>query len=275
MAVTRENAVARADSSPFAVVTGASTGIGFELAKLCAQHGYNLVIAANEPAIHGAAEILRRVGARVKSVETDLATEEGVSAVYAAVKEMGRPVDALFANAGHGLGGAFLDQDFQKLRHVVDTNVIGTIALIHRIGRDMRERGAGRILIVGSIAGLIPGSFQAVYNGSKAFLDNFAYALRNELKDSGVVVTCLMPGPTETEFFRRAEMLDTKVGSESKADAAVVARDGFEALMKGQARIVSGWKNRIQAALSGVTPPETLAESHRKLAEPGTGRSAH
>ncbi len=265
--------MARADTSPLAVVTGASTGIGFELAKLCAQHGYNLVIAANEPAIHNAAEILRRAGARVKAVEVDLATEQGVDDVYAAATEMSGPIDALFANAGHGLGGAFIDQDFEKLRHIVDTNVTGTIALVQKIGRDMRNRGEGKILIVGSIAGLIPGTFQAVYNGSKAFLDNFASALRNELKDSGVVVTCLMPGPTETEFFRRAEMLDTKVGSDHKADAAVVARDGFDALMKGQARVVSGWKNKIQAALSGVMPPEALAESHRKLAEPGTGRS--
>jgi uncharacterized protein len=230
------------------------------------------VIAANEAAIHSAAEILRRAGARVKAVEVDLATEQGVDDVYAAAIEMGRPIDALFANAGHGLGGAFIDQDFEKLRHIVNTNVTGTIALVQKIGRDMRNRGEGKILIVGSIAGLIPGSFQAVYNGSKAFLDNFASALRNELKDSGVVVTCLMPGPTETEFFRRAEMLDTKVGTDNKADAAVVARDGFDALMKGQARVVSGWKNKIQAALSGVTPPQALAESHRKLAEPGTGR---
>ena len=235
----------RMDASPVAVVTGASTGIGFELARLCARHGYDLVIAANEPAIHSAAEALRQTGVLVKAVEVDLATKDGVEAVHAAAKQFGRPVDALFANAGHGLGGAFLDQDFDKLRHIVDTNVTGTIALVQKIGRDMRNRGEGKILIVGSIAGLIPGTFQAVYNGSKAFLDNFSFALRNELKDSGVTVSCLMPGATETEFFRRAGMLDTKVGSENKADPADVARDGFEALMKGHASVVSGWKNKI------------------------------
>ena len=264
----------RMDASPVAVVTGASTGIGFELARLCARHGYDLVIAANEPAIHSAAEALRQTGVLVKAVEVDLATKDGVEAVHAAAKQFGRPVDALFANAGHGLGGAFLDQDFDKLRHIVDTNVTGTIALVQKIGRDMRNRGEGKILIVGSIAGLIPGTFQAVYNGSKAFLDNFSFALRNELKDSGVTVSCLMPGATETEFFRRAGMLDTKVGSENKADPADVARDGFEALMKGHASVVSGWKNKIQAALTGVVSPAALAEAHRKQAEPGARRRA-
>lgn len=263
------------DAAPLTVVTGASTGIGFELARLCAQHGYDLVIAANEPAIYRAAERLRRAGVLVKPVEVDLATKEGVEAVYAAASSLGRPVDALFANAGHGLGGAFLDQNFEACRHVVDTNVTGTIALIQRIARDMCKRGEGKILIVGSIAGLIPGSFQAVYKGSKAFLDNFSYALRNELKDSGVTVSCLMPGATETEFFRRAGMLDTKVGSESKADPADVARDGFEALMSGRASIVSGWKNKIQAAMTGIVSPELLAEAHRKQAEPGATRRTH
>ena len=116
------------------------------------------------------------------------------------------------ANAGHGLGKGFLDQDFEEARHVIDTNITGTVYLIQRIGRDMRARGQGRILITGSIAGFMPGSFQAVYNGTKAFIDSFSFALRNELKDSGVTVTCLMPGATETEFFERADMLDTKVG---------------------------------------------------------------
>ena len=264
-----------ASQAKLAVVTGASTGIGFQLARICAEHGYDLVIAANEPAIHDAAKDLRRPGVSVKAIEADLSTKEGVDQLYAAVEQSGRPVEALFANAGCGLGGAFLDQDFEKLRHIVDTNVTGTICLIQKIGRDMRAIKQGKILIVGSIAGLIPGSFQAVYNGTKAFLDNFSYALRNELKDSGVTVSCLMPGATETEFFRRAEMLDTSVGQSKKDDPADVARDGFDALMAGEASVVSGWKNKVQAALTGIVSPEALAEQHRKMAEPGTGRRAH
>ena len=146
----------------------------------------------------------------MEAVQADLATPEGVEALIAAIGD--RPVDALLANAGVGLGDAFLDQDLGAAERVVDTNITGTIALVHVLGRRMRDRGEGRILITGSIAGFLPGSFQAVYNGTKAFIDSFTLALRNELKDSGVTVTCLMPGPTDTEFFERAEMLDTPVG---------------------------------------------------------------
>ncbi len=137
----------------------------------------------------------------------------------------------------------------------------------------MRERGQGRILITGSIAGLMPGSFQAVYNGTKAFLDSFSFALRNELKDTGVSVTCLMPGPTDTEFFDRAEMLDTKVGSGKKDDPADVAKTGFDAMMRGEGDVVHGFKNKVQAAIAAVTPQSQLAEEHRKMAEPGTAKS--
>jgi short-subunit dehydrogenase len=201
-----------------AVVTGASTGIGFELARCCVEDGFDIVIAADEPKIHQAAETFRSHGAQVEAVEADLATLEGVDRLVDAAKALGRPIDVLIANAGRGLGDAFLNQDFEDARHVIDTNVTGTVYLIHRLGQDMRARGEGRILIVGSIAGFMPGSFQAVYNGSKAFLDSFSFAIRNELQDSGVTVTCLMPGPTDTEFFARADMLDTKVGQGKKDD---------------------------------------------------------
>jgi len=161
-------------------------------------------------------------GATVDALEADLATPRGCEQLLALVG--GRPVDVLVANAGHGLGHAFLDQDFDAVRHIVDTNVTGTLALIHSIGRSMRQRRAGRILVTGSIAGLMPGTFQAVYNGTKAFIDSFTLALRNELKDTGVTVTCLLPGATETHFFERARMEDTKVGTGEKADPADVAR---------------------------------------------------
>lgn len=251
---------------PLAIVTGASSGIGYELAKRCAEHGFDLVIASDESTISQAAHDFRGLGANVHALEMDLATTEGVEQLYRSVN--GRPVEALLANAGHGLGKAFLDQDFDEVRHVINTNITGTIDLVQKVARDMRERGQGRILITGSIAGFMPGSFQAVYNGTKAFIDSFAWALRNELKDSGVTVTCLMPGATDTEFFARADMLDTKVGQGKKDDPADVAKTGFDAMMKGEGDVVSGFKNKVQAALANVTPSALLAEQHRKMAEP-------
>ena len=256
-------------ASTFDIVTGASTGIGLELAKCCAEDGYDLLIAADEPEIEAAAEELRRFGGNVQAVEADLATIEGVEQLLLAVD--GRAVDALLANAGRGLGHAFLDQDFDEARRVVDTNITGTIYLLHRIGNVMRERGRGMILITGSIAGYIPGTFQAVYNGTKAFIDSFSIALRAELKDSGVTVTCLMPGATETPFFERAGLEDTKIGTAKKADPAGVAKDGYQAMKKGEADIVSGLGNKLRVAAASVTPGTVLAEQHRKTAEPGSG----
>jgi uncharacterized protein len=255
----------------FAVVTGASTGIGLELARCCARAGFDLLIAADEPAIETVASELRGYGGMVDAIKADLSTTEGVDRLYAATG--GRPVDALLANAGVGLGHAFLDQDFNRVRRVIDTNITGTVYLIHRVGNDMRRRNAGRILITGSIAGFMPGSFQAVYNGSKAFLDSFSFALREELRGSGVTVTCLMPGATETEFFRRADMMDTSVGTARKDDAAEVAKAGFDAMMSGKGDIVTGIKNKIQSAVANVTPSGVLARQHRKMAEPGTAKS--
>jgi len=258
-------------SGRFAIVTGASSGIGYELARLCANDGYDLLIAADDPNINDAAEAFRSSGVSVQALEVDLATREGVDQLYAAAAA--RPVDALLANAGHGLGRAFLDQDFDEVRHVIDTNVTGTIYLIQKVGRDMRQRGQGRILITGSIAGFMPGSFQAVYNGTKAFVDSFSFALRNELKDTGITVTCLMPGATDTEFFERADMMDTKVGQDAKDDPAMVAEAGYKAMLNGEGDVVTGWKNKLQSAVANVTPAEMLAEQHRKMAEPGTGKN--
>lgn len=255
-------------SRKLAVVTGASTGIGYELAKVCAKNGFDLIIAADEREIEDAAKNLRAEGCKIETVKADLATIAGVDKLYKKID--GRKVDALLANAGRGLGRAFLDQDFKDIRHVIDTNVTGTVYLIHKVGRDMRERRAGRILITGSIAGFMPGTYQAVYNGTKAFLNSFSFAIRAELKDSGVTVTCLMPGATETEFFERADMLDTKVGTEKKMDPADVAKQGYNAMMNGDGDVVTGWQNKLRSAIALVTPSSALAEQHRKMAEPGT-----
>jgi uncharacterized protein len=253
---------------PFAIVTGASTGIGFELAKCCTAHGFDILIVADEPKIEDAARELRTSGASVEAIQVDLATQEGVDALYAAAK--GRPISALLANAGRGLGRAFLEQDFEEIRDVIDTNVTGTLYLLQMVGREMVARGEGKILITGSIAGFMPGAFQAVYNGTKALLDSFSYALREELKGTGVTVSCLMPGPTETEFFQRADLMDTKVGTEKKQPAAEVAKVGFDAMMSGDAAVIAGWKNKLQATMANIMPNEALAEQHRKLTEPGT-----
>jgi uncharacterized protein len=259
-----------ASKGQLAVITGASTGIGLELARCCAEHGFDLLIAADEPEIEHAAAALRASGANVETVQADLATSDGVEQLYAAIK--GRPVDALLANAGRGLGHAFLDQNLSDIRRVIDTNVTGTVELIHKIGNDMRKRNAGRILITGSIAGFMPGSFQAVYNATKSFLDSFSFAIREELKDTKITVTCLMPGATETEFFKRADMVDTKVGTEEKDDAADVAKQGFDAMMAGEGDVVTGMKNKIQSSVANVTPAEMLAKQHRSMAEPGTAK---
>jgi short-subunit dehydrogenase len=251
----------------FAIVTGASSGIGLELAKCCARDGYDLLICADEPEIEKAAASIRTLGMNVRAINADLATQEGVDKLLAATD--GRPVDILLANAGRGLGRGFLDQNFQDIRHVIDTNITGTIYLIQKVGNDMRQRDAGRILITGSIAGFIPGSFQAVYNGTKAFLDSFSFALREELRDTKITVTCLMPGATDTRFFERADMLDTNVGRAEKDDPAEVAKVGYEAMMRGDGDIVSGFKNKVQSAVANVIPAPILAKQHRKQAEPG------
>lgn len=252
--------------SKFAIITGASTGIGRELAKLAAADGYDLLLVADTPFVDAGAGI----GGNAETVEADLSTIEGVDRFLVATG--GRKVDLLCANAGHGLGGAFLDQDVAEWRHVIDTNITGTIYLLQKILKDMVATGEGKVLITGSVAGWIPGSFSAVYNGTKAFVDNFAAAIRNELQDHpGITVTTLLPGPVETEFFHRAGMDDTKVGQSEKADPADVAKDGWDALMAGEDNKVSGLMNKLQVAAAGVLPQSVGAEQHRKMAEPGSG----
>jgi uncharacterized protein len=252
----------------FGIVTGASTGIGFELATLAAKNGYDLMVVANEPLIDAAAEDFKQFGTDVTSVRAELSTTEGVEKLLDATK--GRDIDLLCANAGAGHGNAFLDQTWDQIRHTIDTNIVGTVYLLHKVLGEMVSRNDGKILVTGSIAGYVPGAFNATYNATKAFIDNFTDAVRNELKDvDGVTLTTLMPGATDTEFFARADMLDTKVGAAEKADPAKVAQDGWDALMDGKATIVSGWMNKAQVAVSGIVPPAILAEMHRKMAEPG------
>ena len=251
----------------FAVITGASTGIGFELASVAATEGYDLLVVANEPLIEAAAADFGLHGTEVRWIEADLSTTEGVDRLLAAAE--GRPVDVLCANAGAGHGNAFLDQTFDQVRLTIDTNITGTVYLLHRVMRAMVARGAGKVLVTGSIAGYVPGAFNATYNATKAFIDNFTDAVRNELHDTqGVTLTTLMPGATETEFFDRADMLETAVGKAKKGDPAKVARVGWDALIEGAATIVPGFMNKVIVATSGLVPPPLLAAMHRQMAEP-------
>jgi short-subunit dehydrogenase len=269
-------AMESAEQRPLAVVTGASSGIGFELAKVFGENGFDLLIAAEDGELTQAQERLKATGATVEAHRVDLAEEAGVIELYRHIGNSGRPVEALALNAGIGAGGAFATEtDLADELKLIDLNVRSTVHLCKLVLADMVERDRGRILITSSIASTMPGAFQAVYNASKSFDQSFALAIRNELKDTGVSVTALMPGPTETEFFERADMEDTKVGSEEKDDPAEVARQGFEALMAGAEKVVGGsFKNKLQTIAGKVIPDSRKAEMHRQMAEPGSAEEA-
>jgi short-subunit dehydrogenase len=259
---------------PLAVVTGASNGIGYELAKQFAQHNFDLLVTATGPSINEAAQAFEKLGAQVETVEADLATYEGVETLYNKIKATGRSVDAIAINAGVGVGGDFArETDLKDELNLIELNVVSSVHLAKRVVKDMVDRGQGRILFTSSIAALMPGTFEAVYAASKAFIQSFSQALRNELKDTGVTVTALMPGPTDTNFFHRAEMDDTKVGADKKDDPAEVAKQGFEALMAGQDQIIAGsLKTKIMGAASKILPDPLKAEVHRQLTEPGSAK---
>src|SRR3954469_22356519 len=257
---------------PLAVVTGASSGIGYELAKQFATNGFDLIVCAEDSAIVSAARDLEGLGASAEAVQADLGQPEGVEQLHGRITAAGRPVAAIGLNAGIGMGGAFAtDTDLAQELQIVDLNCRSTVHLAKLVLQDMVARDEGRLLFTSSIASTMPGSFQAVYNASKSFVQSFALALREELKDTNVTVTSLMPGPTDTEFFERADMLDTKVGTDEKDDPEDVAKDGFKALMAGDERVVShSLKTKLQGKGSRFLPDSVKAEMHRSMAEPGS-----
>ena len=260
------------DSKPLALVTGASSGIGLELAKQFAENGFDLVVNAEDSRLDAAAQQLRGTGgATVQEVQADLRTAEGVDTLWATVATIGRPLAAVALNAGVGQGGAFVNNAIDGEQEIIDVNISSTVRLAKLVLRDMVGRGEGRVLFTSSIASTMPGTFQAVYNASKSFVQSFAEALQEELKDSGVTITSLMPGPTETDFFHRAGMDDTKVGSSSQDDPATVAEQGVDALLKGEAKVRGGsLSSQAQGVLAGVVPDRLKAAAHRKMAEPGS-----
>jgi short-subunit dehydrogenase len=258
---------------PLAAVTGASSGIGRAIALELARRGYDLVVTAEDDELDGARAAAEALGAGVRAVRCDLRDATAVEAFYSAVTDDGRPLEVIALNAGVGRGGPFVENDLADELSIVDLNITSTIRLAKLVLPPMVKRDAGRVLVTSSIASEMPGSFQAVYNASKSFLQSFTEALQEELKDTGVTLTSLMPGPTDTEFFERAEMMDTKVGQAEKDDPAVVARQGVDALLSGKARVTGGGlRTRVQDIASKVMPDRLKAAMHRSMAEPGSGK---
>ncbi|BBY15825.1 SDR family NAD(P)-dependent oxidoreductase [Mycolicibacterium litorale] len=259
-----------AQATKLALVTGASTGIGFELARQFAQHGYDLVVAADEAQIHVAAQELSGTGRKVTPVEVDLRTEDGVAGLYQQATADGRRLDAAAINAGIGRAGRFVDGDLNEDLAIVDLNVRSTVHLARLVLGDMVDRGSGRVLFTSSTVAAMPGSYQSIYNASKSFVQSFAEALHDELRDTGVSVTALMPGPVDTEFFTRAKMRNTPVGGPlPKDDPADVARQGYEALMRGDRKVVaSSLMSKALGAANTVLPDAVKARLNRLIARP-------
>ena len=258
------------DRRPFAVVTGASKGIGYELARVFAKNGYDLLITADSNQIAEAGRELGTHGAAVQTVQSDLAKYEGVEKLWQAVESTGRPVDAIAINASVGVGGKFLETDLEEELNLIQLNVTSSVHLAKLAVQQMASRGAGKILFTSSIAGTIPAPLEAVYGASKAFVLSFSKSLRYELKETGITVTALQPGPTDTNFFHRAGMDDTEVGSQGEYtnDPAEVAEQGFQALMDGKDHIyASSMKTKAQGELGKLIPESTKAKMHAKQAE--------
>jgi uncharacterized protein len=257
----------------YALITGATSGIGYQLAKLFATDGYNLIIVArSENSLANVAEEFRQqFNIDVKTFSTDLFVTKNAFNLYDKITGMGLNVSVLVNNAGQGLYGEFINTDINRELDIVHLNIASLIILTKKFLKEMLEKGEGKILNVASVASKVPGPLQSVYHATKAFVYSFTEAIRNEVKDTGVTITALMPGATETDFFNKANMLNAKNIKDGKlADAEAVARDGYTALMKGEDKVVSGLKNKIQVALSNITPDSMLAEQVHKQQAPAT-----
>lgn len=259
------------DARKFAVVTGASSGIGYELAKQFAQNGFDLLIVSEGDRLENAAQEIQKLGAQVRTVKADLSSHEGVHQLLSEIQTSGRPVDAAALNAGVGVSGRFVETDLKQELNMVDLNVKSTLHLAKYFVKEMVARGSGRILFTSSIAATMPTPYETVYGATKAFVRSLSQGLREELKDTGVSVTALMPGATETDFFRRAGAEDTKLGSGEKDDAAQVAKEGYEALMAGKDHVVAGsFKNKLEAAAGYALPDPLVAKGHAAQSAPGS-----
>lgn len=255
--------------SQLALVTGASSGIGFELAKQFAQHGYDLIVAADDDAIRDVPDKLSRWAASVQAVQVDLRSPDGVEHLYRSAIEGDRVLAAAALNAGVGRGEMFLKSELADDLGIVDLNVRSTVHLAKLVLRDMANRQAGKVLFTSSIAATMPGSYMPVYNASKSFIQSFADAVRDELRNTPITVTALLPGPTDTNFFGRAGMLDSIMGQMPKDSPADVARQGFEALMRGDRQQVGGSVfAKAMGVINRVLPDEVKAVGNRVMAMP-------
>lgn len=260
------------DNRKFAVVTGASSGIGLELAKQFAKNGFNLLLAAEDAGIFEAVLDCKNLGAEARGLQCNLATYDGVETLADAIENYPQPLDAIAINAGVGVGGASFDKtDLQAELNLIQLNVVSVVHLTKRILPKMIERRNGRILYTSSIASVMPGPFESVYSASKAFVQSFAEAIRTETLDKGITVTSLMPGPTETNFFKRAGMEDTKVGQSKKDHPADVAEMGFDALMNGEDHVVTvSMTTKMQAAMGKLLPQSLSAKMHERMTRPNS-----
>ena len=250
---------------PVALVTGGSTGIGLELAKVFAAEGYDVIIASdNRNQLKKAAAQIAGAGDGdvVEIVVADLSKPTGAKKLYDAVKELDRPVDVLANNAGRGVWGDFArETDLKEELAMIQLNAASVVAVTKMFVGDMVRRGSGKILITASEASLAPTALMSIYAATKAFVYSFALSLREELKDTGVTVTALLPGATQTDFFLRAEMQDAKFVQEGKmADPAKVARDGYDALIRGDDHVVTPFKDRVMATVAKLVPDSWSVE---------------
>ncbi|WP_338890195.1 SDR family NAD(P)-dependent oxidoreductase [Rhodococcus sovatensis] len=256
-------------SKRLAVVTGASSGIGAELTNLFVHDGYDVIAVAEGIEPHCYADYPDGLAGTITAVQADLRTTEGVDTVVAAVDNDGRALSAAALNAGIGCGGTFAETDLADIMSVIDLNIRGTVRLASFVVRHMLARGSGRILITSSVASMMPGPNHVVYNATKSFLQSFAEGLASEASDGGVTVTALMPGPTDTQFFRRAGLENTIMGRLDKDEPAAVARAGYDAMNNGKRKVVAASVlSKAMAAVSTVTPDSVKARAHRILAEP-------
>ncbi len=256
----------------YALITGASGGIGYELAKLFAKEGYNIIaVARTEQDLQKvAAEITSNYGVKVKVISKDLFGEKAASELYEQVKQEGLEVEVLVNDAGQGVYGLFVDTDIEDQMKIVHLNIVSLTRLTYHFVKDMKARNSGKILQLASVVSELPSPYQAVYGGTKAYVLSFTEALISELKDTNITITALQPGATDTDFFNKAGAEDSKlVADKSKlSDPAEVAKDGFDALMKGDDKVVSGFKNKAQMAMSNVVPDTMLANQMKKQSEP-------
>jgi uncharacterized protein len=257
----------------YAVVTGGTSGIGYELAKLLARNGYNLILVARTESdlTRVAEEFRQQYGVQVAIITKDLFDVEQAFALYDEVRMLDVPVEILVNDAGQGQYGEFVDTDIRRELDIIQLNISSLVVITKLFVRDMVASGHGRIMNLSSIAGKLPGPWQSVYHGTKAFVQSFTEAIRSELKDTGVTVTALLPGATDTDFFNKADMNSSKIVQEGElADAEGVAKDGYRALMSGDDMVISGMKNKIQVAMSNITPDAKVADKLKKQQEPVT-----